>query len=136
MSTQQYEIINIYRNYKYAVWFNTRQGYRCGYVKIPENHPLYEKFFGDIDLDSVGLTFSGKLKGLDGWYIGWDHHHLWDGIDEDGIRKANSTLSEDKLEELLEYARDMAGEPYGSFANKDDVEAECQKVIDELISKF
>jgi hypothetical protein len=30
----------------------------------------------------------------------------------------------------------MACDPYGPFSNKDDVEAECQRVIDELISKF
>lgn len=80
----QYEKVDIYRGYKYAIWFHDYQGYRCGYVQIPENHPFYEQNFTEIDLNSIGLSFSGHIKGLDGWFIGWDHHHLWDVIDEDG----------------------------------------------------
>ena len=36
--TEEYEIVNTYKNYKYAVWFNDVQGFRCGYVQIPENN--------------------------------------------------------------------------------------------------
>ena len=133
--TEEYEIVSNYRNYQYAIWFNDVQGYRCGYVQIPETHPYYEMNYTDdnLDISSVGLTFSGHIKGLSGWFIGWDHHHLWDGIDEEGIRNAHSDLSEEELYEILEYARSMAGEPYGSVSYTDDVENECYKVIDELI---
>jgi hypothetical protein len=133
--TEEYEIVSNYRNYQYAIWFNDVQGYRCGYVQIPENHPYFEKEYIDdlLNITSVGLTFSGHIKGLSGWFIGWDHHHLWDGIDEEGIRNAHSDLSKEELYEILEYARSMAGEPYGSVAYTDDVENECHKVIDELI---
>lgn len=128
---ETYEIISYYKNYKYAIWFNDIQGYRCGYVQIPENHPLYEKFFGDIDLDSIGLSFSGKLKGLDGWYIGWDHHHIWDAIDEDGIRKIHG--DDPEIEKIIEYARSMSSDGYGFPSTAEDVENECYTVIEELI---
>ena len=136
--TDEYEIIDTYKDYKYAVWFNDVLGYRCGYVKIPENHPFYEQPFMDIDIDSIELTFSGRLKGLDGWFIGWDHHHIWDGIDEEGIKKAHSDLPKKELYELLEYARSMSGANYSyyetiTYAN--GIEEECHMVIDEIISK-
>ena len=131
--TEEYEIVNTYKNYKYAVWFNDVQGYRCGYVQIPENHKFFEKSHRDCEIDSVQLTFSGHIKCLDGWFIGWDHHHSWDGIDEEGIRKAHSDLPEDKLEEMINIARSSSGDCYCLISYTDDVEHECHRVIDELI---
>lgn len=130
---EEYEIVNTYKNYKYAVWFNDVQGFRCGYVQIPENHKLFEKSHRDYEIDSIQLTFSGHIKGLDGWFIGWDHHHSWDGIDEEGIRKAHSDLPEDKLEEIINIARSSSGDGYCLISYADDVEHECHRVIDELI---
>lgn len=131
--TEEYEIVNTYKNYKYAVWFNDVQGFRCGYVQIPENHKLFEKSHHEYEIDSIQLTFSGHIKGLDGWFIGWDHHHSWDGIDEEGIRKAHSDLPKDKLEEIINIARSSSGDCYCLISYADDVEHECHRVIDELI---
>ena len=53
----------------------------CGYVSIPKDHPFYDKDYWDID-DRIrahgGLTFSGKLLGLDGLWFGWDYAHCED----------------------------------------------------------
>lgn len=53
----------------------------CGYVSIPKNHPFYGKNYWDIE-DKIevhgGLTFSGKLPGLDGLWFGWDYMHAGD----------------------------------------------------------
>ena len=53
----------------------------CGYVSIPKNHPFYGKNYWDIE-DTIevhgGLTFSGKLPGLDGLWFGWDYMHAGD----------------------------------------------------------
>jgi len=108
-----YEVVDKYKNYLYSVWFHDTQGYRCGYVQIPENHPFYEVHFTELDFNSVGLTFSGHIKGLNGWFIGWDHHHLWDGIDEEGIRKLHG--NDPNIEDILEYARSMSG--YSEYYN-------------------
>lgn len=53
----------------------------CGYVKLPENHPLYEVNYTEYP-DNVslqvhgGVTFSGKLLDMDGWFVGFDMHIL------------------------------------------------------------
>lgn len=131
--TEDYELINKYKNYKYAIWFHDTQGYRCGYVQVPENHPLYKKSYMDLDIQSVSLTFSGHIKQLDGWFIGFDHHHIWDGIDEDGICKIHG--NDPNINDILEYARQMGGnsEYHSMFATMEDVEEECHRLIDELV---
>ena len=95
---------------------------------------MYNKYFGDIAIEftAVDLTFSGKIKHFDGWFIGWDHHHLWDGIDEEGIRKAHTNLPENELENIIDYARSMAGEGRRVLTTE-DVEDECRRVIDEVL---
>ena len=131
--TEDYEVIGKYKGLQYAVYFHDVQGFRCGYVEIPEDHPLYGKYFGDIDFNTIGLTFSGYIKHLNGWFIGWDHHHLWDGIDEEGIRKSHANLPENELEDILNYARSMTDDKYGLVSTTEDVEDECKQVIDEVI---
>lgn len=55
----------------------------CGYVKIPEGHPLYKVNYFDYP-DHVrlyvheGITFSGELDGLQGWYVGFNTVHFED----------------------------------------------------------
>lgn len=123
-----YEKIDTYKNYKYAIWLNTKKGYRCGYVQIPENHPLYEKSFTDFDLQSVQITFSGRIKNLSGWFIGLDHNHIWDGVDEDAIRKYHPNEADLLIHEAHSYH-----DGYGFVATLNDVEQECQNLIEELI---
>jgi len=59
----------------------------CGYVLIPESHPWHgvhytHKHFRKIHrLVIGGLTFSGKLDGEDGWWIGFDCSHAFCHID-------------------------------------------------------
>lgn len=53
----------------------------CGYVNIPQNHPYYHKdyyeIYGEIDVHG-GLTFSGSLNNIDGYWIGFDCNHYDD----------------------------------------------------------
>lgn len=134
LATDNYELVDTYKDYKYAVYFNDVLGYRCGYVKIPETHPLFEIPFTEVNLESVQLTFSGHIKSLSGWYIGWDHHHLWDGIDEEGIIKAHPDLPKEDLYKMIEYARSYCSD-YGYISYASDVENECHNVINELIRR-
>ena len=61
----------------------------CGYVEIPKGHELYERdemeIYHNEDLSvHGGLTFGGELDGVDGYYIGFDCHHLYDNsIEQD-----------------------------------------------------
>lgn len=53
-------------------WFN-------GYVEIPESHPVYGIDYQSLDFAvHGGLTFSGHLYGLKGYFIGFDCNHGWD----------------------------------------------------------
>jgi hypothetical protein len=68
-------------------------GYRCGYVKIPKNHPWYGVHYNEIDIEvHGGLTFS-SLVGLDhpilsnGYWIGFDCMHSADLPDRDEAKK-------------------------------------------------
>lgn len=131
--TEEYELISTYKGIKYVVWFNDVQGYRCGYVQIPESHPLYEKSYVDYNLNSIYLTFSGHIKNIDGWFIGWDHHHIFDMIDEDGIINAHSNMTSEELNDLLIYAHSMSDCVDGTSYYTNDVEKECMQVIDEIL---
>lgn len=57
------------------------RGWLCGYVALPEGHPLHGKKYDEIDdeIDDVahfGLTYS-ELEG-DDWVIGFDCNHAFD----------------------------------------------------------
>lgn len=55
----------------------------CGYVSIPENHPFYRKRYLEIENHIEahgGLTFSGKLRDIEGRWFGWDYMHAGDFV--------------------------------------------------------
>lgn len=54
-------------------------GAPCGYVRIPDGHPLHDVWYGDCDVDAYGgLTFSGELPGEEGFWLGFDMGHIDD----------------------------------------------------------
>lgn len=69
-------------------WFVVSYGtHPCCYIKIPEDHELFEVDYRDYYDNDIhinchgGITYSANrlLDGLDnGWYIGWDYTHLGD----------------------------------------------------------
>lgn len=66
-------------------------GCPCGYVRVPEGHPLHGKSAGRADerVDAYGgVTFAGTIDG-EGWWIGFDTAHIGD-IDPDGMRPLRS----------------------------------------------
>lgn len=77
------------------------------------------------------LTFGGKFKAVPGFWLGWDHNHLWDAADEDVIYKYHP----DKAEEYVEFARSLH-DGYGIVYSMEMVEKECQDLIDEIIQKY
>lgn len=70
-------------------------GYRCGYVEVPQTHPLFGKYYTNYINDSTnveikdyfnvhgGITFSGELSEHSttnkNWWFGFDCYH-WDDI--------------------------------------------------------
>lgn len=88
-------------------WFN-------GYVEIPKNHPLYGRAYQSLDFDvHGGLTFSGNLYGLEGYFIGFDCNHGWDNSlknDEEYVlieckSLVHQLISYDEVKEYSEVIR-------------------------------
>lgn len=53
-------------------------GTLCGYVRVPEGHPAYEKDYHDVAVSvHGGLTFSDEING-DKWWVGFDCAHSGD----------------------------------------------------------
>ena len=126
-----------YRGFDYFVSLNSTQGYRCGYVVLPENHPFIGRELLEIheEVMSVNITFRGHLGNHDGYVIGWDHHHNWDAIDEEAIIEHNPEKTPDEFHEMLEFARSFGTNDYSMPATKGNVVKECNECIDELIEK-
>lgn len=66
-------------------------GHRCGYVAIPQTHPMYKKEYDeDTEVQTLtvhgGVTFSGfgcHPMDSETWWIGFDCAHYGDGGDID-----------------------------------------------------
>ena len=75
----------------------------CGYVGIPEDHPLAGHAYDDIGVRAHGgLTFSSKgggawPKGF--WWYGWDYAHSGDHCVYDGadVRRGEQDWSLDEV---------------------------------------
>lgn len=53
-------------------------GCPCGYVAVPESHPLHGVSYSEYELDvHGGVTFAGDIEGY-GWCIGFDMAHYGD----------------------------------------------------------
>jgi len=127
-----YEKIDLYRGFKYFVALNTEEGYRCGYVEIDEDYPLYDVHYSEIDcIESVDLTFSGNVKEFGGYYIGWGHDVSNEGVDLNAIAKHHPEDANKYIDRVRGF-KDVSAK----FATLDDVEKECFEVINELIRRY
>lgn len=105
----------IVRKVGYEPWqitlgfFPNNSYWYCGYVVIPEYSPLYGVDYQDLEDDirvHGGLTFSGRIEGVDGYLLGFDCNHACDDPhiqDEIYTRGECESLIDQiiKLEELL-----------------------------------
>lgn len=64
------------------------RGYRCGYVAIDKEHPVYGKYYLDIDVDVHGGLSYGEIcnkypvkTGQEYYWLGFDCIHMHDGRD-------------------------------------------------------
>ena len=127
------ELTGFYRGFEYLCVARVDKGFRCGYVKIPEGHPYYEnreftKFNVGYEIN-WGLTFSGRLRGQTGWWIGFDCHHINNGVDTKLIYNNYPVEEAEQILDELERTENF----YGYAPSKTDVERDCMGIIDELI---
>src|SRR5580698_1482306 len=76
----------VFKGFEYIITF-TQRGHRCGYVAVPESHPLYkskEEYPDNYEVHG-GVTFFSsprfeeitKFKCTDKW-VGFDAAHIYD----------------------------------------------------------
>lgn len=139
-----------YRGYDWLVTFND-MGFRCGYVAIAPDHPLYDRdMYEQEEILAVhgGVTFyqqshiAEQFLGhacQDKW-IGFDAGHCNDipDIEKAGeyfpdlreVKKDFLIRTADMFEELLGF-----GTPNNSIKDFAFMEFECKSIIDQIIEK-
>lgn len=74
-----------------AIVVGQLDGYRCGYVQLPESHPAVGKYYGALD-----IAVHGGLTYGEGGVFGFDCAHFLDAKDE-------SIMSEECKEYYKQY---------------------------------
>ena len=101
-------LAGVHRGYPWAI-IRTPALHLCGYVQVPETHPLHKKPYGDFEVSvHGGLTFAKEAEApLSGYWIGFDCAHSGD---------LSPKISECGTYRTVLYVRD-----------------ECERLIDQLI---
>jgi len=117
------ESSNTYNDFETMV-VAVESGHRCGYVKIPKDHNLYELYYEDPQFESItvhgGVTFTDRIE--DDWFIGFDCIHGGDAVD--------LTLVKDSLKEF--YTKHQLE---GLVWTQPMVETELEKLTEQLKEK-
>jgi hypothetical protein len=131
-----------YKGYEFIVTFN-RMGFRCGYVAIPAEHPLYDKDSDQME-EKVschgGVTFFGKNSIVedilgnhhceDKW-LGFDAGHYYDLYDKEAAEKYFDLrdLERDHMDRMSNIYQ---GEELAAMRNLEYMENECRSIVDQL----
>ena len=111
-------------------------GSLCGYVKLPKEHPGYEKDYNDLDIDvHGGLTYS-ELEN-DKWVIGFDCAHSGD-IAPSCEKSRKDFLRSETFKELYAGHEDLK-KAYPNctlfnetYKNIEYVKSECMSLVDQI----
>jgi len=121
------ELSGKYKDYEYVIMF-IPLGFRCGYVKLPEDNVYFGKSCENIPIDCHGgLTFAASYLGHDtedSWWIGFDCGHANDACDA----KAYRAYYGKEIAGILQYYNDPS-----SIKSREFCEQECKNIIDQLI---
>lgn len=100
--------------FDWLVVHNT-MGFRCGYIRIPFDHPWHGKDWEDIDCEvHGGITFSCPDTEDDSWWIGFDCAHASDAADP-----------------TLPQSEQLPGFRTGTIRTTEYVENECQSLCQQ-----
>lgn len=108
--------------------------YRCGYVRVPPNHPMFGKYYDDVDVSvHGGLTFA-KIEPCtehedgQGYWFGFDCGHSEDALIDPNVN----------LDEVSSQTRKLI-EIHNQFTFRDkhfwteaEVIAETEKLAEQL----
>jgi hypothetical protein len=134
MLVKKLEEIGDYKGYKYLVVLLDR-GYRCGYVRVPVDHPYFKKNYEDITNIRChgGLTYSNlqtkpnKIMPI-GYWLGFDCAHKDDLVDINSIRERAVQIGFEAFNNV-----NLDNNPRAFHKDKEFVKNECQKIINQLI---
>lgn len=110
---------DVYNGYEYFIT-KVYDAWYCAYVIIPKNHPIHGIHYDNIvDIDvHGGITFSNYHRCVeDQWCIGWDYNHIGD------------------YNEIFGGLYNWLGEPLHKWT-PEEIEIDCQNVIDQLNKKY
>lgn len=113
-----------YAGLKCAVVVARENQHRCGYVRLPPTHPMYEKHYDDIPAEvHGGLTFcdieSCVEKDGKGWWIGFDCAHSGDAMYDPNYVLGN-------------VARYIYNHPNDHYWTQAEVELETESLADQM----
>lgn len=132
-------MIGTHQGYDYVVWVN-EMGYRCGYVRVPEDHPCWGKSYDQIDVDVHGcLTFGEHVKKADdrfpvsGYWVGFDCGHYVDEPDPDEMSLELLKMHRLMKKEMKIFLESLGLEDVeGKIRNERYVESQCRNLIGQL----
>lgn len=150
------KIKGIHRGYEYIV-ISMDLGYRNGYVKVPESHPLFGKHYDEEIVWKHlvvhgGLTFSHHVVNdyphlSEGFWFGFDCAHYCDAADPDEMDKEYLNTKKE-IERRIKLAIEKFGKawedilgvepwmktpmPEPKIRNNGFVESQCRNLCDQL----
>lgn len=120
------------------VVFDIFNGFRCGYVYIPESHELSGKEYWEMYHLDVhgGVTYANPNDDSNyNWKIGFDCGHYIDKNDysEWKMYLAELGIPEDKAKDIMDYPYlDLPGDE-GEIRSKDYVVEQCELLAQQLV---
>lgn len=114
-------------------------GHLNGYVKIPEDHPYFNKDYSEIDIDCHrGLTF-GEISALGEFWIGFDCAHSSDIIPSHEHIMNTREWGREITQQLKEFKEKFNIKNSSLFdktyRNIDFCIEECKSIVEQLRKK-
>lgn len=127
-----------YEGYKCVVLM-TEMGHRCGYVGIPKENNLYNKFYDELN-EYIGchggLTYSSSelhcVNDKDTWWIGFDCAHLYDRPDFETAKRMFK--DNQKVIKSLEIMEEMTIYEFGTVKTLAFCEEQCKDIVKQVIN--
>lgn len=131
----------VHAGLKCAVVQAREAGHRCGYVRVPPNHPAFQKPYDDVDVNvHGGLTFADlepcAHEDGQGWWLGFDCAHYNDQRHDPNVDLAKVSPETRKS---LEITREIEAkypisdrEWHEHYWTEDEVVAETNQLAEQL----
>jgi hypothetical protein len=127
-----------YRGLSCAVVLAREAGHRCGYVRVPPDHPLYGKDWDAMCVRVHGtVTFAEMEPCTDhedgrGYWIGFDCGHFNDAHFDPNIRPEDCQTDEAKMRLTVLREACLFPDHLEHYWTQPEVEAETERLAEQL----